>query len=195
MQNHRDDNKTEGRYRANLVAYMNYTNGTDFPATTSFSNEDLFLLTPESIYAYMANKVYGTPTPNYTTDNPTEGRSGTLEFAKKSISYFMPNRLMPWNAETNAGNPTRSIPVNNLIKQVKKQEVRKQGRKSCARRPMDISEFKAVIETFRGSHLPLAKHTLAAYFIFQYNLMARVDDVAKFKMEDLTASVDYPFTL
>ena len=39
------------------------------------------------------------------------------------------------------------------------------------------------------------RHTIAAYFIFQCNMVARVDDVAHFRFEDLTASIEYPFTL
>ena len=41
-------------------------------------------------------KAYGIPDPG-PNDNPTEGRSSALAFAKKAISYFMPNRLMSWN--------------------------------------------------------------------------------------------------
>ena len=46
----------------------------------------------------------------------------------------MPNWLMPWNAVSGQGNPTRSIEVNTLIKKVKKKEVRKEGVSSKARR-------------------------------------------------------------
>ena len=48
---------------------------------------------------------------------------------QKRHQFFMPNRLISWNAETSNGNPTKSIEVNDLIKsRVKKQEVQKQGR-------------------------------------------------------------------
>jgi hypothetical protein len=39
----------------------------------------------------------------------------------------MPNRLVPWSTTNNEGNPTKSIDVNDLIRHVKKKEVRKQG--------------------------------------------------------------------
>ena len=52
-------------------------------------------------------------------------RLSSLEFWKKAISFF---RVIPWNSSTSQeGNPTKSIVVNNLIKRVKKKEVRKQG--------------------------------------------------------------------
>ena len=40
----------------------------------------------------------------------------------------MPNKLIGWNVVTQTGNPTRSVPVNQLIKDVKKAEVRRQGK-------------------------------------------------------------------
>jgi hypothetical protein len=46
---------------------------------------------------------------------------------KKRFLFFHPNRLMDWSSGRNEGNPTRSIEINNLIKRVKKKEVRKQG--------------------------------------------------------------------
>ena len=76
--------------------------------------------------------------------------------------------------------------VNELIKLVKKKEVRKQGKQSAARRPMEQSEFEEVIKRFRLSTQPINRFVFSSYFIFQYNLIARVDDVAHFKMEDLT---------
>ena len=99
------------------------------PLIANFTNEELAQITPETIVRWMCVKAYGIPDsgPN---DNPTEGRSSALAFAKKAISYFMPNKLMSWNALANppVGNPTKSIAVNNIIKLVKKKEVRRQGR-------------------------------------------------------------------
>lgn len=43
----------------------------------------------------------------------------SLDFYKKSISYFMPNKGQVWDPETKRGNPTRSKDINNLIKKVK----------------------------------------------------------------------------
>jgi hypothetical protein len=40
----------------------------------------------------------------------------------------MPNKLMPWNAVSKEGNPTKSVPMNDLLKAVKKKEVWKQGK-------------------------------------------------------------------
>jgi hypothetical protein len=79
----------------------------------------------------MCVKAHGTPEPG-PDDNPTEARSSSLEFWKKAISSFMLNRLMAWNVLNDVGNPTKSIEVNDLIKAIKKKEVRKQGKASTA---------------------------------------------------------------
>jgi len=146
------------------------------------------------IYAYLAEKVYGTPTPT-DTDVPTHGRSNTIAFAKKAISFFMPNRLMVWNEATQEGNPTRSTMVNELIKKVKKQEVRKQGKDSQARRAMQLPEFRELITRLRGRDGHMQRYTAAAYFIFQFNLIARLDDVMHFRYQDLTPSLEHPFAI
>ena len=49
----------------------------------------------------------------------------------------MINRLTPWNDVAEIGNPTRSVVVNDMIKRVKKKEVRKQGLQSSARRALE----------------------------------------------------------
>ena len=84
-----------------------------------FTNEELFRLKPQHIYAFFANLAYGTPSPSL-DDTPTLSSSATFEFAKKAISSFQPNCLLPWNEQSGTGNPTRSALVNNLIKRIKK---------------------------------------------------------------------------
>jgi hypothetical protein len=46
----------------------------------------------------------------------------------------MPNHLIGCEAMNKTGNPTKLIPVNDLIKKIKKKEVQKQGKKSMAPR-------------------------------------------------------------
>ena len=127
-----------GQYRAVLLSVMNYSFSTDHDKAYSFTQEELLALRPNHIRRYMCFKVYGVPDPG-DGDNPMEGRSSSLEYYKKAISYFMPNKLIAWDAQLERGNPTRSVEVNELIKLVKKKEVRKQGKQSAARRPMEQS--------------------------------------------------------
>jgi hypothetical protein len=101
-----------------LVACLNFTNNTTHRKNYIATQEELLALTPDHVYAYyLANKAYGTPNPGIDARH-MEGRSSTLEYGKKAISYFMPNQLMVWNERSKEGNPTRSTKVNNLIKRV-----------------------------------------------------------------------------
>eukprot|EP00957_Ditylum_brightwellii_P026554 2008141-Ditylum_brightwellii.AAC.1 len=64
--------------------------------------------------------------------NPPEGRSTSLKYYKKGISFYMPNRKMQWNEITKVGNPIKSEDVNDLIQAVIAKEYRKQGKPSRA---------------------------------------------------------------
>jgi hypothetical protein len=85
--------------------------------------------------------------------------------------------------------------VNELVKMVKKREIQKQGRVSSAQRPMELAEFIKLIMQLRADRHPSHKYTLDVFFIFQYNLMARLDDMKNFKLEDLTPCLEYKFVL
>ena len=102
---------------------------------------------------------------------------------------------MSWNAETNQGNPTKSTEVNGLIKRVKKQEVWKQGKDSQARRAMHLDEFRELLSRCCASDRYMLKFTAAAYFLFQFNMVARLDDVMHFRYQDLTPNLEHPFAL
>ena len=184
-------------YKKHLVKCMNLVKGTAHEDDYNFSNEELFTLRPAEIKRYLSLLAYGNEYPDLAEDHPIAGRSSSLEFAKKAISYFMPNKNMVWNHQTDMGNPTRSSELNDLIKTVKKKEVRKQGKPLQARRPMVQSEFRQLIQKVRfpGSGFT-HKYSLAAYYIFQFHMVARVDDnVMHFKCEDLTPHLDFDFAL
>ena len=175
---------------------LNYTNNTNHPKQyMQHTQEELFGLTPEHIYAYIAFKCYGTPNPVVDQDFPLNGRSTSAAFIKKSISYFIPNKNLGWNERTREGNPTRSVLVNDLIKKMKKQEVRKQGKEPQARRALHPTEFVEFIARLRSSPQSKKRYAAAAFFIFQYNMIGRVDDVARFPMEDLTPCPEFNFCL
>ncbi len=57
----------------------------------------------------------------------------------------MTNKVVSWNVQMNTGNPTRSIPVNEIIKNVKKEEVRKRGKPTVVRRPLELVEFEKLL--------------------------------------------------
>jgi hypothetical protein len=82
----------------------------------------------------------------------------------------MPNKLTAWNAISGQGNPTRSIEVNELIKKVKKKEVRKQGAPSKTRRSMTIPEFVET-ETVLMDHDDITRrYGIPSFLKFQFHM-------------------------
>ena len=123
------------------------------------------------------------------------GRSSSLYFYKKAISYFMPNKLLGWNVQTMSGNPTKSVIVNEVINKVKKMEVRRQGKSSQARRALTIEEFKFMISIMRKSNDPMKKIAVPALCAFQFHLIARIDDTCQFMLNELRGHDLFPFAL
>ena len=93
------------------------------------------------------------------------------------------------------GNPTRLVRANELMKKVKKKEVRKKGTVPSTSQATKQSEFVELIQTFCQSNNNVDHFILPAYFILQYNLIAWVYDIANYKMEDLYPNSEYDFIL
>ena len=103
----------------------------------------------------------------------------------------MPNKMTNWDEITGRGNPTRCPQINALIRSMVRAEVARLGMPSHARRAMVSKEFENMIEIF-GKSNDLVGIWLAAFFVFQFNMMARVDDTAKFRRPDLQGWTAYP---
>jgi hypothetical protein len=172
---------------------MSYRGALHYGNDYQFTGQELAPITPTQLVQWMSLKVYGIPNPS-PDDNPTKGRSSSLEYYKKAISSFMPHRLQPWNSLTNFGNPTRSVEVNDLIKRVKKKEVRRQGKESQARRALEPEEFEQLIELIEENP-DERRYLMSALNRFQFHMIARIDDTAKFYVEDLKANSQFDFTI
>jgi hypothetical protein len=97
----------------------------------------------------------------------------------------MPNRIACWDAIHNSGNPTKSKEVNQLIKFVKKKEVRKQGKAPCTKRALTQEEFRDILIFFKEKNNFQFRYRYYSMLLYQYYLIARCDDVAHFKIRDL----------
>jgi hypothetical protein len=148
---------------------MCHVNNRQYAQDHAFSTDELAVLTPEHVYRWMCTKAFGVPDPT-AEDNPIHGRASSLSYYKKAISYFMPNKLMPWNAITKEGNPTKSVLVNDLIKAVKKKEVRKQGKPSKADRVLEKVEFDQLITTLASLQRPKERYMIPTICKFQFHL-------------------------
>ena len=132
------------KYRSVLVRMMSYLDGVTYGKDTEFTNDRLIELMPEDIMRYFYFETFGVENPKEEEKQRPKLRSSCIEFWKKSLSSFMPNRLMHWDEMSKRGNPTRSIAINNFIKLLKKLEVKKLGVQSKARRAMTEVEFKQI---------------------------------------------------
>lgn len=84
-----------------------------------YSQEELNEISPNNVVRWMKLQCFGMPDPKLDAD-PKLARSNTLQFYKKAVSFFIPNRISSWNTTRMEGNPTKSLEVNAFIKMVKK---------------------------------------------------------------------------
>ena len=181
-------------YFVHLCNCMGLKDGRVYDKNFIFENEHLLTLTPEDVVCYFNLKVFGTPNPSEDSC-PKFGRSSSLCFYKKAISFFMPNKLLGWNVQIMSGNPTKSVIVNEVINKVKKMEVRRQGKSSQARQALTIEEFKFMISMMRKSEDPMKKIAVPALCSFQFHLIVRIDDTCQFMLNELCAHDLFPFAL
>ena len=127
-----------------LVKLMSFCHSSEFEKNTIFTRDHLLKLTPVVIKCWLSKMAHGKEVHDANNDNPTFARSSTLEQAKKAVSFFMPNKNPQWcNGQ---GNPTKHSDVTQVIKDVKKAEVRGLGRPSQAKRPLREPEFRKTLE-------------------------------------------------
>jgi len=161
--------------------------------TPAFSEAELIELTPEDIVRYMSFSAYNTATPG-PDDRPLNWRSDTAEFAKKAISYYMPNGGS-WNTASNGnGNPTRSRQVHQFIQRLKRQQVRQQGRPSTAKRDMTLAEFTLAAEILEFHDDWNSNRWLQAMRM-QFHMIGRGDDVHHMETKSLHVHPKFNFAL
>ena len=128
-------------------------------------------------------------------DVPTCGRSNTLAFHKKALSYFMPNKHLGWNTVSLSGNPTRSPEVNDLMKCVRRHEVCGEGVSSQARHAHTLAEFCSLVGMAPNSETFNLQVRIPCILKFQVHLIARVDDAAHVFMNELWAHGMFDYAL
>jgi len=153
----------EKSYKRYLVEFMTFRDDVAYESDYAFTNQQLSEIQPEELVEWMSMKAFGVRNPG-PDDNPTLGRSSSLEQYKKAISFFMPNKLTLWNVMVCFGNPTRSIVVNQLLRRVRKQECRKQERASQARHDMAPSEYEQVIDIAKADINQPNRYLYSAFF-------------------------------
>ncbi|KAL7430332.1 hypothetical protein ACHAXM_002140 [Skeletonema potamos] len=112
------------RYHTILRDFMAYINHTEsYPCQPyteghTFTDTELSAVTPEHVIRYFAYKLYGDGGVS-ASDKPLTGSHHTLDYYKKAISSFMPQRETVYDETTKKGNPTRAKEVNNYIRRIR----------------------------------------------------------------------------
>jgi hypothetical protein len=181
------------KHQASLVKFMRFTKNQHYDKDHRFSKADLLSLKPMHIRRWLNQLAYQTPTPG-ADDKPLYYRSGSLKKAKGSISYFHPNKHVPW-MEGHGGNPTQHRSISELVLKVKKYETRGQGKKANDKRPYTREEFRKKVEIFR-SHDNWNHHSKYVMMtLWCKHLILRVDDACHFKMDAPHGSREFPYAL
>ena len=176
----------------------------ELPDNTMFQPDEFRPVTPLHVVQWMRLRCFGSMFPNE-KQKPIHWRHASLKQAKKSLSYYMPHKAASWNpmAEPPSGNPTKSKEVNDLIKVVKQFECRGQGRKPQVNRPLEMSEYRCVMDIFHSTHRdnsrPLQEfdrlYRFPTMLRHQFHFICRADCLSHFELGDLQPHPRFPFAL
>ena len=170
---------------------MSHRDKKDYDVPHPFPNSELMKIKPEEVAEWMALKAFGKEKPG-PDDKAIAGRSSSLHFYKKAISYFIPNRLMHWNEQVGWGNPTKS---NDLVKATTRKETAGLGKASQARRHFQKEEFEQVIELCHAQNDLDVRLGVSCLLLYAFHMIARLDDSCKLRRRNLVISSRFPFAL
>lgn len=168
---------------------MGWKDGLDRPyhIGAGITQQQILSITPNDVARYMKLQAYGTATPTI-NDRPVHMRAYSLEYLKKALSYFHPHKNAHWNVESSFGNPTRSVVVNDLIKMVRKHEVRKQGARSRVKRDITKDEHIATLKAFEKIHNDDYKQRQVPTMLkLHVNIIGRTDDICQLKSKQISS--------
>jgi hypothetical protein len=111
------------KYQVILVRMMSFLDEVEYDLDKQFTLAELEGLNPDKLVEWFNYVTFGDASPPGGHDMLPLIKCNTLQYWKKAISSFMPNRLA-WNEISLVGNPTRSAELNDLLRRVKKIEVR-----------------------------------------------------------------------
>ena len=170
MDNNGEFNAVYQRY---LVDFMGFRAGVTYERNATFREEELMEVVPEEVLNWMTLRTFGVANVRLVPGGQAFLiRSSTLEVMKKAVFFYMPDRVAAWNTRCRSGNHTRSKGVNDFIKYVKKQEVRRIGKSSNAKRPINMAQFREAIKNFELKKDFVNRYCFTTMMKFQYHLIA-----------------------
>jgi hypothetical protein len=91
---------TNACYRVHLNSLMSFVHkqppGQEYTQAQAYQTSELNAITPVDVLHWMNIKTFGIPDAPIDA-NPVSAQSSSLNFYKKFILFFMPNRLIPWS--------------------------------------------------------------------------------------------------
>ena len=174
---------------------MSYLDNHEYSIDHQFTTERLAQIKPPDLMRWLNFRVYGTEHPE--DDAKPNKRHTAIAFWKKAISYYMPNKNMVFNELSNVGNPTKSAVVNDLVKRVKRKEVRKQGVAPKAQCDMEDAEYREILKVLRnnwGTNI-IVRYGCPAVMNFQHHYIARIDDTCMSSMDNIQGHPQFSFAL
>jgi hypothetical protein len=195
-----DDNSDDGwtypkneTYQPYIVSFMSFTHNRTYPATTEFTKEQLLAIKPHHVKKWLNNRAYHTPMPTE-QDRPIYQRAGSLKKAKQALSFYHPNKHVPW-LEGRGGNPTIHSTLNALIQRVDTFEVRNLGKKANDKRPYTREEFNKKLELCRDVNDFNHSVKYVTMTLWAKHLIHRVDDTCRFMVSAPHGNPEFPFTI
>jgi hypothetical protein len=168
-------------YKFTTVRKLNYVKpGNGWTVDSVLTVEDL-TLTNMQIMSWFNMRVWGNPDPAPGHNHLPLIRSNLILTWKKQISFFMPNRMQPWDHIGNSGNPTRCNGMASLLKTVKRMEARGIGKPSEARDSISETQFRLMNQALLDKDASIfEKYGIPALTKFQFHMISRIDDSTLF---------------
>ena len=181
-------------YLPYIVSLMNFFHSPipKFTKQTEFTRSQLLAINPTVIKRWLSIEAYGKEEYDPDVDEPKSKRANSLKFAKKAVSYFMPNKPK-WMKHV--GNPTKHEFVTKVINDVLKAEARQRGKETQTKRPLKVKEFEKTFEIFQKSNNWADQILYPTMCLWQYTLIGRNDDVCHFKVNNPKGYPSFDFAL
>ena len=106
----------------------------------------------------------------------------------------MPRKAVQWDVPRGEGNPTKSPLVNQVIKNVKKAEIRKEGVSPKARRELEYNEYLLLLTLIRKSDHK-DRFLISSLLCLQWQLIGRIDDLSNVRYDNFHFNMHQPDAL
>ena len=174
-------------YHRYIVSLMSFIDNYNYPKEQLFTVRQLSQVVPDDVVRWMLHTTLGIHSlDDYVDGMHFQRRSSSLEVMKKAVSWYMPDRVTGWNTQAAAGNPTKSTTVNDILKFVKKMEVRRNALPSKAKDPLMMHHFRAALRVLEVDPNNFNNfYRFTCMMKFQYHLIGRCDDMGNFLIRDI----------